>query len=213
MQVSCLGVGNHVLRAVATDTSGATGSHEITVTVAQGQAPSSVSRQYVYDSYQRLCKVIEPETGSTVMVYDAAGNLAWSASGLNLPSASQCDLVAAESSGRRVDRMYDSRNRLSHLRFPDRNGDQDWEYTADGLPSRVVTWNDGGASTVTNTYAYNKRGMLTSESASVDGSAALTLGYVYNGIGAVSSQTRPGNITLSYTPNAFGQPTRIAQTG
>ena len=44
-------------------------------------APLSVSRKYVYDAHQQLCKIIEPETGATVMDYDAAGNLAWSASG------------------------------------------------------------------------------------------------------------------------------------
>ena len=33
-------------------------------------------------AYQQLCKSIEPETGSTVLAYDNAGNLSWSASGL-----------------------------------------------------------------------------------------------------------------------------------
>ncbi|WP_268989338.1 NBR1-Ig-like domain-containing protein, partial [Xanthomonas vasicola] len=53
------------------------------------------ARSYVYDANQQLCKVIEPESGSTVMAYDAAGNLAWSASGLDLPSTTSCDLEAA----------------------------------------------------------------------------------------------------------------------
>ncbi|KGR48960.1 wall-associated protein, partial [Xanthomonas vasicola] len=39
------------------------------------------ARRCVYDANQQLCKVMEPESGSTVMAYDAAGNLAWSASG------------------------------------------------------------------------------------------------------------------------------------
>jgi RHS repeat-associated protein len=44
--------------------------------------------------------VIEPETGATVMGYDGADNLAWSAAGLDLPNAQSCDRAAAEASGR-----------------------------------------------------------------------------------------------------------------
>lgn len=58
-----------------------------------------VTRSYVYDAQQQLCKSIEPETGATAFGYDAAGNLAWSASGLALPSASSCDADAAYASG------------------------------------------------------------------------------------------------------------------
>ncbi|MGH8087942.1 MAG: Ig-like domain-containing protein, partial [Stenotrophomonas sp.] len=32
--------------------------------------PLQIARRYVYDAQQRLCKVIEPETGATVMGYD-----------------------------------------------------------------------------------------------------------------------------------------------
>ncbi len=42
------------------------------------------------DAYQQLCKTIEPETVSTVMACDAAGNLSWSASGQVLPSTTAC---------------------------------------------------------------------------------------------------------------------------
>ncbi|MGV7180649.1 wall-associated protein, partial [Xanthomonas axonopodis pv. ricini] len=127
------------------------------------------ARSYVYDANQQLCKVIEPESGSTVMAYDAAGNLAWSASGLDLPSTTSCDLEAAAASGRQVVRTYDTRNRLKTLRFPDKNGNQDWSYTPDGLPAQVTTWNDAGSSSVVNAYSYNKRRMPTSESSGQTG--------------------------------------------
>ncbi len=60
-----------------------------------GSAPAAatvtggVSRKYTYDAGQDLCRTIEPETGATLMGYDAAGNLAWSAAGL--PAATACD--------------------------------------------------------------------------------------------------------------------------
>jgi hypothetical protein len=43
-----------------------------------------LSRHYVYrNDYQTLCKVVEPETGVTVMDFDGAGNQHWSAAGLD----------------------------------------------------------------------------------------------------------------------------------
>ena len=90
------------------------------------------------------------------MDYDLAGNLAWSAAGLALPNIS-CDTTTAYNSGRRVDRTYDTRNRLATLRFPDGNGNQDWYYYATGRPQQVITQNGGVP--VTNLYEYHRRGL------------------------------------------------------
>jgi RHS repeat-associated protein len=211
-QLTDLPVGTHTLRAIAKDARSATGSHQITIKVEQGQAPSTVARQYVYDPQQQLCKVIEPETGSTVMDYDAGGNLVWSAAGLNLPSATSCDREAARTSGRRVDRTYDTRNRLLTLTFPDGNGNQQWQYTPDGLPAQVTTWNEGGANTVVNTYTYNKRRLLIGETVSVNGGAPVAVGYSYDANGSMAGQVRPGGLSLQYQPNALGQPTQVRDT-
>ncbi|MBD8644705.1 hypothetical protein IFT63_14080 [Stenotrophomonas sp. CFBP 13724] len=211
-QLTDLPVGTHTLRATAKDGRSSTGSHQITIKVEQGQAPSTVARQYVYDPQQQLCKVIEPETGSTVMDYDAGGNLIWSAAGLNLPSATSCDREAARTSGRRVDRTYDARNRLLTLTFPDGNGNQQWQYTPDGLPAQVTTSNEGGASTVVNTYTYNKRRLLIGETVSVNGGAPVAVGYSYDANGSMAGQVRPSGLSLQYQPNALGQPTQVRDT-
>src|SRR5690606_30327953 len=39
----------------------------------------AVDRTYAYNKHQELCRSVEPETGATLMGYDPAGNLAWSA--------------------------------------------------------------------------------------------------------------------------------------
>lgn len=171
--------------------------------------PLSLSRRYIYDAQQRLCKVIEPETGSTVMGYDGAGNLAWSASGLTLPDASSCDRAAAEASGRVVRRTYDARNRLATLVFPDSSGNQQWIYTLDGLPLQVTTWNEAGANVAHNHYAYNKRRLLTVERVAQPGWHDWPITYSYNSNGHVTSQTWPSGLTADYAPNALGQPTRV----
>ncbi|WP_022972860.1 NBR1-Ig-like domain-containing protein, partial [Xanthomonas maliensis] len=169
----------------------------------------SAARSYVYDANQQLCKVIEPESGATVMAYDAAGNLAWSASGLDLPSTTSCDLDAAANSGRVVSRGYDPRNRLKTLRFPDRNGDQDWTYTPDGLPAQVTTLSDAGASPVTNTYAYNKRRSLATESVSQPNWYSWSVNYAHDANGNLAGQTYPTGLSVAYAPNALGQVTDV----
>ncbi len=170
-------------------------------------------RFYVYrPDWQTLCKVIEPETGATVMDYDAAGNLGWSASGLSLPSTTDCNLGEAGNSGRVVARTYDDRNRLKTLVFPDGNGNQEWKYWADGAPSQLTTWNipsaGAPAKRIVNTYVYNRRRLLTTESVALEGWWTFNVGYDYDGNGSLASHSYPSTQTVSYAPNALGQPTQ-----
>ncbi len=178
-----------------------------TITRRNTDSTLTIARRYYYDTYQQLCRTMEPETGSTVMQYDDAGNLAWSAAGLDLPTTDACYFAQGDQSGRRVDRTYNTRNRLKTLAFPDDRGNQSWTYTADGLPDTIVT-NNGGVDIVTNRYTYNRRRLLEDEQLSW-GSVDWTLGYTYNGNGHLSSQTAPIGGTVSYTPNALGQPTQV----
>ncbi len=172
----------------------------------------SLARSYVYDAHRRLCKTIEPETGATVVQYDNASNVVWSAAGLALPSTldSSCtgDRTTAHGSGRRVDRTYDTRNRLLTLAFPDDNGDQTWTYTADGLPASVTTLNAGGATSVVNTYAYDKRRNLTGETVGITGWYTWALSYGYNANGHLATLGYPTGLNIAYAPNALGQPTQ-----
>ena len=166
-----------------------------------------VDRHYVYDTTQQLCKAVEPETGATIMDYDGAGNLQWSASGLhNLIGTTDCDTIAGRDSGRKVTRYYDARNRLSSLHFLDGRGNQSWEYWPDGLPKRVETHNSsGGSDTVYNQYAYNRRRLIESEYVQNEGGAQWLINYGYDGNGSRASQSYPSGLIISYLPNALGQ--------
>lgn len=207
-RVTTLSPGTHSLVAIATDTRG-TSTTSAAVTFSVSSIPgTSLSRKYVYDAQQRLCKTIEPETGSTVMAYDQAGNLIWSAAGLDLPSTTSCDLVAAEASGRVVRRTYDARSRIATLRFPDHNGDVDYSYTPDGLVLQTTAYNDGGTTTATTTYQYNKRRLLTGEALAQTGATTRSIGYGYSPNGHLAGQTYPSGRFIDYAPNAMGQATR-----
>ena len=183
----------------------------LTVTRRNGGGSVTSTRKYVYGIHQQLCKTIEPETGATVMAYDAASNLAWSASGQGLTSPSSCDHSYVTESDK-VHRSYDARNRLKTLRFPDTRGDQDWEYLPDGLPRKVSTRNvtTPGASQPTNLYAYNKRRMLTTETLALPAWYTWSIGYAYDANGSLASQTYPSGQTVNYAPNALGQATQVS---
>jgi len=171
------------------------------------------TRSYVYDDGQRLCKTIEPETGSTLVDYDGANNVIWSASGQALPGLA-CDRASVAVADQTT-RVYDVRNRLSTLRFPDGKGDQDWTYTPDGLPNQVTTWNAANQTApLIDSYHYNKRRMPdgSGESLQWPGWYTWSVGHGYDGNGHLSVQIYPaapsGNLQVDYAPNALGQATQ-----
>ncbi|KAF1055454.1 MAG: hypothetical protein GAK43_00248 [Stenotrophomonas maltophilia] len=166
----------------------------------------SLRRQYVYDAWQRLCKSVEPESGATAMGYDSAGNVIWSAAGLSLFGA-QCDSAQAQLSPAKADRTYDSMNRVTSLRFSDGQGDQNWSYWPGGALKRVQTFN--GSSAVSNEYAYNLRGLITSETVSYDDGQVWSMGYGYSANGNLASLLYPSGLSIDFAPNAMGMPTRV----
>lgn len=164
-----------------------------------------VTRTYDYDAHQQLCRSVEPETGATLMGYDGAGNLTWSAAGaaatLGCADASNAAVLA-----RKVSRTYDARNRVASLAFPSPGlGNTAFTYFKDGKQASLTTANGTGLG-VTNTYSYTHRGQLASERQQW-GSVDLTVGYSYDGNGTLSATAAPG-LTVGYAPNALGQATQ-----
>ena len=164
-----------------------------------------VTRSYDYDSHQQLCRSVEPETGATLMGYDGAGNLAWSAAGV-AATLGCADAANAAVLARKVSRTYDARNRVASLAFPGAGlGNTTFTYFRDGKQASLATANGTGLG-VTTTYTYKRRGQLASERQQWGG-VDLTVGYSYDGNGALSAIAAPG-LTVGYAPNALGQPTQ-----
>lgn len=164
-------------------------------------AGGNVARSFVYDSFQRLCKTIEPESGATIQDYDPAGNIAWRASGLALPGG-QCDQTSVPDP-RKIGYSYDIRNRLRRTNYGDGSPAVDRSYTPDGLPLQV------SAAGSTRSYAYYNRRQLMSESL---GYAGRNYAFVYlpDAYGHNAAMNYPGGAMVQFSPNAWGEPTQVS---
>ncbi|WP_369934853.1 RHS repeat domain-containing protein [Xanthomonas tesorieronis] len=168
----------------------------------------TLTRRYVYDENLRLCKVIEPETGSTVFAYDAAGNIKWSVQGLDLPNPDNCNYAEAQTSERRIVRTYDVMNRLRTLEHGDGLGDQILDYAPDGLIASTTTYNQNRVPVVT-TRSYNSLRVIESEQRSVGAQAPRIVEFGYNTLGEIVRTRYPNGYEVRQTLNAMGEAVRL----
>jgi RHS repeat-associated protein len=166
------------------------------------------TRRYVHDAHHRLCKTIEPEAGATVQAYDAAGNVAWRAAGLQLPNPAQCDQAAAGIDARKVHHTYDSRDRLETVTPADGSQATRRTYTRDSLLESIET-SGGARPTLRWRYSYNNRRLPVDEIHSWgDPGASWNFRTDWEAHGHLLRQHDPlGSMDL--TPNALGQPRAV----
>jgi len=159
----------------------------------------SVTRSYTYDSYKRLCRLDDPETGSEFRVYDSASNLIGSAQG---QSAVACVSSTANlAANALVSRTYDEMNRVKTIVYP--SGTNGTSYTYDGR-GKIKTATSGIASW---SYDYTNLGPLQDETLSQNG-GAYTLDYSYNNNANLSQIEYPDGTFVGYSPDALGRPTQ-----
>ncbi|HLO95973.1 MAG TPA: hypothetical protein VK195_16830, partial [Burkholderiaceae bacterium] len=181
----------------------------VTVTITRDAfgKPTSISRggvtrSYVYDAGQRLCKTIEPEVKATIQDYDLAGNISWRAPGQNLTNASACDTLGV-ASGAKISYGYDAMNRLTSTTYGDGGPGVSRSYFPDGKLQRV---DSNGSSW---TYDYNRLRQLRTETLSYGGQS-YRLSWDFNPNGHLATLTYPGSGTVvSFVPNALGEPTQV----
>ncbi len=164
-----------------------------------GGAAPTATRSYAYDTYERLCKTVEPESGATLQGYDLADNVTWRATGQS--GALACGgAVAAQ----RATMTYDGRNRLLSTSY------------ADGVTQGTTqTWTqDGKLKTATSfgstwTYNYNARRLLESETLTYAGTNYAFI-YQHDANGSVTQLKYPDDSLVNYAPNALGEPTYVS---
>ena len=151
----------------------------------------------MYDSHQRLCKTVEPESLATLIDYDNAGNIAWRAAGQNLTGTSSCDQGSVPAN-QQTSYAYDARNRLTDTTFGDASPAIHTTYTADGLPNTTTA--DGS----TWTYGYNHRRLLTSELLNVAGRSYPRCLNKYDFMGHATYASYPQRTINSVGDNPAG---------
>lgn len=161
---------------------------------------NGVTKTFTYDASHRLCRTFEPESANEIKAYDAADNVAWSASGLAISGAG-CGYEQVPTAARTT-RSYDAMNRLKTLVPP--SGTQSSAYTYDALGN--VQQVDSGVTTWSATR--NKLGQITSETLAVIGNGFNVIRYAHDSYGGLRSITYPDALVVDYAPDALGRPTK-----
>jgi YD repeat-containing protein len=169
--------------------------------VEQG-GDATVAKTFAYDAYYNLCRVTEPETGSTIIATDANGNVAWSANGLGYAASGDehdCGTTTVTDSQKAV-RSYGQVGELTGVAYGDGSPSASFIHTGTGLLAQAkvsgAQWD----------YGYNSLDKLTSETLTIDGHA-WSFTYAYDGNGALLSTTYPDGNVISSQPDALGRPT------
>jgi len=173
----------------------------ITQSGLYGTESDSVTKTLTYDTYHRLCRTNEPESGDNFTAYDLANNIRFTANGLTL-SETGCARdgvpVAAQTTY-----TYDAMNRVKTIAPP--AGTQSTSYTYDFVGnlktavSGISTWQG----------VYNYRNMLTGESLQLTGLTPWALGYAHDANGNLSLIQYPNGETVSYNPNPRGRARQV----
>lgn len=152
--------------------------------------PNGNLTSYVYNDFGEMIRQVSPVTGTTTYVYDASGNL----------------VSTTDANGAMNTRTYDALNRpLSSVA------------SRSGVPAESVSWTyDAGAlgvgrlSTMTDptgsaAFQYDRRGLLTSEAKTIEGTTYPTT-YRYDAGARRSSIGYPSGNVVSYTYDHADRP-------
>lgn len=178
----------------------------ITQSGVYGSEHDSITKTLMYDSYHRLCRTAEPESGSMVMAYDAANNLVWSAQGQSITDGT-CGQADVASSAQTV-RNYDAMNRVLTITPPSGTQSTTYFYDARGNIKTAVS------GIATQSFNYNTRNLLTSQTLSIAGtSSTWGVAYNYDGYAHVNAIGYPISNGVSegvaYNPDPLGRATQV----
>lgn len=163
-----------------------------------GSETDSVTKTLIYDSYHRLCRTTEPESGSAVMTYDAANNVQSTAAGLSI-GGTACGTAPA---GVQTTFTYDPMNRVKTVLPPAGTQSTSYHYTPTGNMDQAVSGNS------TWTAHYNFRDMLTAETLTLTSKDPWSVAYAHDAYGNLAQLTFPDGKGVAYVPDARGRPTR-----
>ncbi|MDH3273691.1 MAG: polymorphic toxin-type HINT domain-containing protein [Gammaproteobacteria bacterium] len=174
---------------------------EMTSATQSGTNPTvSATRSYFYDSSQRLCRQVDPETGSTAYSHNNANQLEWyalAASG----STTSCDLASVPANEKIV-HTYNNMGQLTNVNYPDSSPDLTYGFDDNGNLTSLTSFDASWS------YTHNAVNALDSETL-VTGTQTFSLSYRFDTMDRLDQITYPGSTVVAITPNAYGEPESI----
>jgi len=151
-----------------------------------------------YDDHQNLCFQFRPETSGTAYQYDPLGTLVKEVRGIEASSGCQTN-----AQGKAVNYYYNAWGMLTLA---------EW---SDGVNVSQTYNNNGQIKSISREatrwdYNYDDVGQLAEERLSYNGTS-YSLKYEYDNLGNRTSLAYPNGMSIQYSPNAFGWPTRVGK--
>ncbi len=151
--------------------------------------PSSVSSEEAtvymeYDAAGNQIELEDPDAGTSEYEYDALGRV----------------IRQTDARGNETTFTYDATGKLT-----ERNCEgvvTSYTYGTSGYDKERLVREQTADRIIT--YAYNSKGLLSSETRSMTGETPVTFTYQYDSKGRLSSKTYPKGVTVNYKYNSFG---------
>ncbi|MCL1127391.1 RHS repeat-associated core domain-containing protein [Shewanella surugensis] len=152
----------------------------------------------IYDTRQRLCKIVRPETGITAVGFNNQNQPVWRAEGTK-GSSKICDAKVVPES-HKIKFQYDQLGHLKAEIYPDNTPNKSYRYDENNNLTQL------NAGSIKWQYQYNGLDQLSSEALTI-GAKKLSIKREYDKLGHLSSLTYPTGTKMAFAPNAHGQPT------
>jgi RHS repeat-associated protein len=167
----------------------------------------SVTEKRAYDGNNNLCMTVRPDVGATATQFNLFGEMQWQAQGVSNVSANNPACLSTAPSDA-VSVTQDNLGEPWKLEFYDPSLDVTQTRDRNGNLVSLV------AGLVSQTYVYNNQNLLEKETLVIpDHSGSIEFDYHYNGMMHETGITYLGNETVSYGPNAYGEPTKASRPG
>lgn len=172
------------------------------ISITQSGGGKSQTESRYYDSNNNLCFISRNDIGKIRHQFNLLGELEWQAHG-NVNSCS------TNKPSNAVTMIHDNLGDLKTVNYPDSTPDVN--YTLDKV-GNVTALTSGS---VNQSYIYNNQNVLESEVLTIPGrSGTLNIDYRYNADLHQTSIVYPvTNNEISFSPNAFGEPTKATRIG
>jgi RHS repeat-associated protein len=177
------------------------------LSVNQGTGSSARNRLFTYDSFKRLTKSNNPESGTINYTYDLVGNLLTKTDG-------RFETCYGTLSGPTCTTGYDALNRPTTKSFSDPNTSTvNWTYdnSATGANGIGRLWTVSNGYSTTTFSAYDRVGRITASGQTPRGaSQPYPFSYSYNLAGALTTEHYPSGRKITTGYDAANRPASLS---